>query len=131
MFVPLIAGGVLVAGCGGDDEGGPMCAEGVKSATLIAPQPGQMLGPTDDADLDMPRIQYDVRVSPCGFEIDEEVVVWLLEPVSSAYAFIPTAGDEIVVTGRVSFIPGENSLVVRTRDEVDVSDTVSFTVSEE
>src|SRR5688500_11861761 len=108
-----------------------MCAEGEKRARLIAPQPDQMLGPTDDADLDMPRIQYDVRVSPCGFELDEEVVVWLLEPVSSAYAFIPTAGDGIVVTGRVSFIPGPNSLVVRTRDEVDVSDTVSFTVSEE
>src|SRR5690349_529952 len=123
---------LLAAGCGDDGGGGgATCAEGEVSADLLAPQEGQTIGPTDDADLDMVGLQYDVRVRPCGFMVDEQMVVWLLDPVESEYAFLTNEGDGVVLTGRVPFIPGPNRLVVRTRDGVDVSDTVSFTVVEE
>ena len=123
---------LLLAACGGDDDGGggATCAAGEVRADLLAPQEGQTIGPTDDADLDMAGLQYDVRVRPCGFMADEQMVVWLLDPVESEYAFLTSEGDGVVLTGRVPFIPGPNRLVVRTRDGMDVSETVSFTVEE-
>jgi hypothetical protein len=123
----VVASVSLLAACGGDDGGdGPSGP----SLRIVAPEDGAMVGRGDDADAAMPGIQYDLRVRATGLERDEQIVVYLLEPVESAYAYLMFVEDGVELTARVPFIPGMNSLQARNMDGDVQSEVVSFTVME-
>ncbi len=61
-------------------------------------------------------VAVDVTILACGFERDEEVILYLLDPVETAYSFLRVEdSDELTVT--VATLPGEMRLQAGAREE--------------
>jgi len=111
--------------CAGEATEGE-CAEGAQSIWITAPVEGQVLTADDDA---APGgvVDYDVVVEHCGFTADDEIGIHLIEPVASPYGFRWVTDDMLVY--RVPFIPGEQRMQARTRDDGVQSEILSFSVA--
>jgi len=88
QFGLLLVCGALLSSCGGDDGAGGTCADGARTLELLEPADGAMFTMADDLDPAMGGLQVQVSVASCGFEFDEQIGIYLLDPVETAYAFI-------------------------------------------
>ena len=115
----------FLGACAGETAEGE-CAEGEQSIWITSPVMGQVLTADDDA---VPGgvVDYDVVVEHCGFTADDEIGIHLIEPVASPYGFRWVTDDMLVY--RVPFIPGEQLMQARTRDDEVQSGILSFSVA--
>ena len=114
----------LIGGCSGT-EALSGCPEGERAIWIVSPQEGQVLTQEDDV---VPGgvVDFEVAVQHCGFTADDEIGIYLLEPVASPYGFRWVTEDMLVY--QVPFIPGEQQLQARTRDDSVQSAVITFSV---
>jgi hypothetical protein len=101
--------------------------EGERSLSILEPADGAMLTMADDIDPGMGGVQVQVTVASCGFEPDEEIGVYLLDPVETPYAYV-MAGTGTAST-IIPLVPGALRMEARSMDEAVRSGTISIDVS--
>jgi len=114
----------LVSACSGEGTEGE-CADGMRFIRFASPVEAQVLTADDDVEPGGV-VDYDVVVEHCGFTADDEIGIYLLEPVASPYGFRWVTADQLVY--RVPFVPGEQRMQARTRDDAVQSEVLSFSV---
>ncbi|MDQ3034741.1 MAG: hypothetical protein M3Y87_20185 [Myxococcota bacterium] len=112
--LPLLA--LSASSCGGTGPGGA-CAAGVVSLEILEPSAGEIVN--DDT--------YDVRIQTCGVAEDEQIVLRLLQPAVTDYAFVTVPALDAVVTVNVPILPGTMELQAATRDLAVTSASVEIT----
>ncbi len=101
--------------------------EGERSLTILEPADGAMFTMADDIDPSSPNVQIQVTVQSCGFEPDEEVGVYLLDPVETPYAYITTmTGTDSSI---IPLVPGMLRMEARSMDETVRSPTITIDVT--
>jgi hypothetical protein len=105
-----------------------MCAEGERTLLLLEPADGAMFTMADDIDPAMGGVQIQVTVASCGFDFDEQIGVYLLDPVETAYAFV-SAGTTGTSSTIVPLLPGTLRMEARSMDGAIVSETVTIDVT--
>jgi hypothetical protein len=122
----VVFGACAAASCGDDGTSGP-CGDGERSLAFLEPLDGAMLGPADDIDPAMAGLQTQIRLRACGFEPDEQIGVYLLDPVETAYAFV-SADDGTPITV-VPLVPGMLRMQARTMDSSVESEIITLDVT--
>jgi len=126
-FSLILLFAALLSSCGGDDGAGGTCAEGERTLELLEPADGAMFTMADDLDPAMGGLQVQVSVASCGFEFDEQIGIYLLDPVETAYAFV-SAGSTGTASTIVPLVPGTLRMQARSMDESITSNMVTFDV---
>ena len=124
--------GLALAACGGDDDGGGggggrACADGAHTLAITRPAEGAAITMADDFDPVMTGLQYEVMVRQCGYTIDDQVGLYLLEPVESPYGYAQADSDVLVI--QVPLLPGAGRMQARDTDMTVTSAVVSYTVT--
>lgn len=107
-LLPLALAALLAlapAGCGGGGGGGA-CTEGLASLEILDPVDDQAI--TADS--------YAIVVQTCGIAEDEMIVLRLLQPFETDYAFVTVPTPDARVTADVPLLPGTMEFVAATRD---------------
>lgn len=112
----LVALCALPAACGGGTPSGG-CAAGVRSLAILEPSEGQMLTTA----------RTTLLVQTCGFDRDEQVVVRLLQPFETDYAFATVPELGAVLSADVPLLPGTMEFVAQSRDGAVRSASVTVT----
>jgi len=113
-----------LVGCSSDS--GDACGGQESWVRIVSPVEGQQLSASDDT---MPGgvIDFDVVVEHCGLAPEQQVAIFLLAPVESAYGFRMAEEDRLVYS--VPFIPGEQSMRAEVTDTAIRSDIRTFSVT--
>ncbi len=118
---------VFAVSCSSDDGGVGMCMEGERTLAILEPADGAMLTMEDDIDPAMGGVQVQVTVASCGFEPEEEIGVYLLDPVETPYAYL-TAGTG-TSSDIIPLVPGTLRMEARSMDESVRSPTITIDVT--
>lgn len=113
--------------CGGDDTAPGACADGVQSIAILSPMDGEALTLADDVDPVGGGLQYEFRLSACGFEPDDMIKLVLLDPFETDYAFVTV--DDGTVGAIVPLLPGPQRFEARSIDDMVRSEAITIDVT--
>lgn len=114
---PTLLALALLPACGGGGGSVAPCTAGAPSLEILEPMTGEVV--TDDS--------IDVLIQTCGVAEDEQIVLRLLQPAVTDYAFVTVPELDAVVTVNVPILPGTMELQAATRDLSVTSASVEIT----
>lgn len=113
----LLAPSGLLASCGGGSSG--PCPGTERSLEILAPADGERVTGTE----------VELTILACHFDLADRIVVKLLQPLETDYAFVMPDGDVSTITRTVPVIPGTMQLRAQTEDGSVQSATVTIDAS--
>ena len=90
----------------GRPGGGATCAAGITSLDILDPFEGE----------EITTERYDVRIQTCGVPAEEQIVLRLLQPFVTDYAFVTVPTEDATVVVNIPILPGTMEMQAATRD---------------
>lgn len=101
----LLASSGLLASCGGGGDPGP-CPGTARSLEILSPADGDRVTTTE----------VEITILACHFDLADRIVVKLLQPLETDYAFVMPDGDVSTIIRNVPVIPGTMQFRAQSED---------------
>src|SRR5687767_7679858 len=105
LLLAIAFASAAIASCGGGGPGS-QCPGTGRSLEILAPADGDRVGTSD----------VEITVLACRFDLADSIVVRVVAPFESEYAFLRPTGPESVLTTTADFVPGTISFLAQSMD---------------